>query len=159
MHPALIIEQWEMLCARRARYVQVFFFLWGPHWQMSTIPLALRKMVCWTFQKMRTFHLNVKRCYWSAGHLYWNYSVADSVFISSRFWGKTEQTSSPSGHLGRSSPSYRFMASARGLRSNWSGWFNPDCFHMLCISTWENFPNELGHSFVIHTNVATVVYK
>lgn len=64
------------------------FFLWGPVWQMSTISLALREMVCWTFQKIRTFHLKVKRCYWTAGHLYWNYSAADSVFISTRFWGK-----------------------------------------------------------------------
>lgn len=64
------------------------FFLWGPVWQMFTVSLGLREMVCWTFQKIRTFHLNVKQCYWTAGDLYWNYSIADSVFISTGFWGK-----------------------------------------------------------------------
>lgn len=83
---------WNAFCTEgfiyASEFFYIFFFLWGPVWQMSTISRALREMVCWTSQKIRTFHLNVKRCYWTAGHLYWNYCRADSMFISTGFWGK-----------------------------------------------------------------------
>lgn len=144
---------------RELRISRWVFFLWGPGWQMSTILLGLRKMVCWTFQKIETFHLNVKRCYWTAGHLYWNYSVADSVFISTGFWGKRSKRA-------------LHQATWAGAVHHTGLWLQLEGFRatdldglMLTVSTCcafqveKNYPNKPGHSFVRHTNVATVVYK